>query len=280
MIQHPANMRHLAPRAVCLVLFCLSVTPPGKILAQVEPTPQPLPDQQASTRPDAPLPLDQIIANLEQRNRERANALHEYEGTRFYSMQYRGPWGKRDAEMVVSMSYQAPGIKKFNIVSQTGSKFIVNRVLKKLLESEQNAGDEENRKRTALTRENYDFKLDGLEETDGRKYVLQVIPKSNNKFLYRGKIWVDADDFAVTKIEAQPAKNPSFWIKRTEIQHKYVKVAGFWFPAANHTESWMRLGGRAVLSIEYKDYKITQAMQLQLDKDRHQSTPMKISELE
>jgi hypothetical protein len=38
-----------------------------------------------------------------------------------------------------------------------------------------------------------------------------------------------------------------------------VKVDGFWLPAENHTESFIRLGGKATLSIEYQDYKILKA---------------------
>lgn len=66
----------------------------------------------------------------------------------------------------------------------------------------------------------------------------------------------------MTHIEAEPAKNPSFWIKRTDIEHKYTKVDGFWLPEENRSTSTIRLGGRAVLTIEYQDYKITQASPL------------------
>ncbi len=41
----------------------------------------------------------------------------------------------------------------------------------------------------------------------------RVEPQTNNKLLFRGRIWVDAEDFAVVRIEAVPAKNPSFWTK-------------------------------------------------------------------
>jgi hypothetical protein len=145
-------------------------------------------------------------------------------------------------------------------VSTDGSKFIIDHVFKKLLEGEQEAANEENHRQTALNRENYDFSLAGYEDSpEGGRYVLNLIPKTKNKFLYQGKIWVDAKDFAVARIEGEPAKNPSFWIKQTEIAHKYVKVNEFWLPAENHAESVIRLGGRAILSIEYKDYKITKA---------------------
>jgi hypothetical protein len=73
---------------------------------------------------------------------------------------------------------------------------------------------------------------------------------------------VDSNDFAVTRIEAEPARSPSMWIKKAEIKHKYEKVGDFWLPQENRTESLIRLGGRALLSIDYRDYKITEATSL------------------
>ena len=207
-----------------------------------------------------PLSADEVARKLQERNRERAEALREFQGTRIYRMEYRGFPSDREAEMVVNMSYRFPDKKEFTIVSESGSKFVIDRVFKKLLEGEEEAADQENQRHTALSLENYDFQMSGYENTDsGACYVLEVAPKSKNKFLYRGKIWVNAKDFAVTRIEAQPAKNPSFWIKKTDIEHKYVKVDDFWLPAENHSESLIRLGGRATLTINYKDYKVLAA---------------------
>jgi hypothetical protein len=208
----------------------------------------------------APLSADQIAANLEQRNAQRAAALEQFEGKRVYRMQYRGFPSDRDAEMVVKVSFHAPSSKEFTVVSQTGSQFVIDHVFKKLLEGEQEATKGDNRHDTALTRANYDFEMAGYESTpQGGQYVLNLLPKTKNKFLYRGKIWVDANDFAVVRIQGEPGKNPSMWIKKTDIAHRYIKVDDFWLPAENHTESFVRLGGKATLSIEYQDYKIIKA---------------------
>ena len=67
----------------------------------------------------------------------------------------------------------------------------------------------------------------------GQHYVLTVEPRTENKLLYRGRIWVDAEDFAVVRIEAAPAKNPSFWTKETKIEQVYAKVGDFWLPLSN-----------------------------------------------
>jgi outer membrane lipoprotein-sorting protein len=220
----------------------------------------------------APLTVQQVVTNLEQRNAQRAAALQQFEGKRVYRMQYRGFPSDRDAEMVVKVNFRAPNSKEFTVVSQTGSKFVIDHVFKKLLEGELEAVKGDNRSETALTSQNYAFELAGYESTpQGPQYVLKLVPKTKNKFLYRGTIWVDAKDFAVARIEGEPGKNPSLWIKKTDVFHRYVKVDDFWLPAENRTESVIRLGGKATLSIEYQDYKIIRATQLNAAKRARQT---------
>jgi len=113
------------------------------------------------------------------------------------------------------------------------------------------------RMRTLLNRDNYDFALVGYESSDkGNQYVLAVCPKTISKYVYRGTVWVDATDFAVTRIDAEPAQNPSFWTKKSEVHHEYMKVQGFWLPRRNESVSYIRLGGRATLTIEYNNYRV------------------------
>jgi hypothetical protein len=98
--------------------------------------------------------------------------------------------------------------------------------------------------------------LVGSVTEDGRRlYVLTVEPRMKKKLLYRGKIWVDADDYAVVRVEAHPAQNPSFWIKDTEIRQVYSRTGEFWLPAQNRSETKVRLGGKAILTIDYGNYQ-------------------------
>jgi hypothetical protein len=192
----------------------------------------------------APLPADVVVRQMVTRNLERANALRAFEATRTYRLEYQGFAGDRNAEMVVAVLYRAPDSKQFTVVSQSGSKLLINRVLRKLLDSENEAMQADNRARTTLNTDNYTFALTGFEpSTQGANYVFQVAPKNPTKFVYRGKIWVDAKDFAVTRMQVEPAKSPSFWTKRSEIQYTYVKVEGFWLPKQNRSVSTIRLGG-------------------------------------
>lgn len=160
--------------------------------------------------------------------------------------------------MVVDVKYQAPGSKAFTIRSTTGSKAIIDRVFKKLLEAEQEALGVEAQKRSALNSHNYDFTMTGYESTpSGSAYVLKVQPRAAGKLLNYGRIWVDAKDFAVVRLEGEPSRSPSFWTKNSEIELVYKKVDDFWLPACSHSITLIRLGGRAELTIEYDDYRIT-----------------------
>src|SRR5579864_2203508 len=81
----------------------------------------------------ASLSVDEVVDNLVRKNRERAQALLRFEGTRVYHLAYRGFPGDRDAEMVVTATFDSPSSKEFKVVSQSGSKLILDRVFKKIL---------------------------------------------------------------------------------------------------------------------------------------------------
>jgi hypothetical protein len=206
----------------------------------------------------AGLSSGQIVERMIERNRERSEALRGYSDERHYAVTYDGIPKKITAAMVVEATYEAPSTKRFQIISSAGPKVLVNRVLKRLLESEKEAA--QNPGRTALTPANYSFTLLGTQEIAERRcYVFHVDPKRDDTFLYRGKIYVDAEDFAVTQIEAEPAKNPSFWIRKTRIDHVYKKTGQFWLPDRNRSESKLRIGGTAVLTIDYGEYHVKSA---------------------
>jgi hypothetical protein len=260
--------READPRAMTPVRGTLRLRAPFVILCLLilallyQPASAQQPDAGPVVNP-APLTAEQVVHNLALMNLHRAQALHAYQGTRTYRVQYHGFPGTRDAEMVVIVKYLSPGQKEFVIQSATGSKLIVDKVLKKLLEAEKEESRPGMERRFALTEANYHFSLIGYEGTrSGSAYVLSVEPRRKDTFLYRGRIWVNAEDFAVERLDAEPAKNPSFWTKNTDIVLVYTKVRNFWLPANNHSITAIRLGGRADLTIDYKDYRITDASQV------------------
>lgn len=207
--------------------------------------------QDASPAPSA----NEIIRKVTTANAVRSARLHAYSSTRVYEVDYKGFGGDRHAKMVVKADYAAEK-KSFRIVSEEGSKLLLNRVIRKALESEEEAASNEMRNRSALTELNYAFELVGNQMEDGKPYfVLQVKPRRKDKYLYDGRVWIDATDYAIARVEAQPAKNPSFWITGATIDHRNMSVRGIWLPAVNHSTSKIRLGGKATMTIDYGKYE-------------------------
>jgi hypothetical protein len=206
------------------------------------------------------LSSDVIVQRLMAANAQRSQALRAYSGKRVYHLDYHGIFGSHDAGMQVEATYSAPDRKEFKILSESGSKLLINHVLLKLLSSEQEAQQEKYRKELEISPTNYDFSMVGTEHTPGEDfYVLAVRPKGPSRYLYRGKMWVDAKDFAVARMQGEPARNPSLWVSHTEVEYRWGKIGEFWLPVYNQSETQVRMGGKAVLTIDYSDYQVTGA---------------------
>jgi len=222
-----------------------------------------------------PLSADAIVQKLMAANAQRAQALRGYRGKRIYRLDYKGLFGNHQAEMEVEAIYTAPDRKEFKILSESGSRLLINRVLLKLLSSEAEAQEEQNRKSLEISPANYDFSLDEIEHTSsGDFYVLNVKPKTKNRYLYRGKIWVDAHDFAVVRMQGEPQKNPSIWVSHTQIEYRWANKDGFWLPIHNGSVTQVRMGGQGVLTIDYTDYRITGVNRASVTQGSDQSQTM------
>jgi outer membrane lipoprotein-sorting protein len=207
----------------------------------------------------APLNADEVMDRVVEMNKTRAKALEGYSSLRTYHLECHCLSHKK-ADMVVRIEYQAPDKKDFSIVSESGSGTVRDRVFKKLLAAEQESMQQENQKRSAITPENYTFQVSDYEKSDSNEfYVLNAKPRSKNKFLFRGRIWVDAKEFAIMRVEGEPAVSPSWWTEKTEFKRGYQKIGEFWLPKSNESETKVRAFGTAVLTIEYGDYQITKA---------------------
>lgn len=208
----------------------------------------------ASTSP-VPLSEDQIVDRMQVHDRAQTEMLGGYQALRHYAIKYRSFFKTLDAKIDVEVNYDAASGKSFRILSERGSHTLCEKVLRRAVDSEKEASL--NRGATALTRANYKFRFVGSETLNGRPaYILDVEPIAPSKFLYRGRIWVDGIDFAVARMEVQPGKNPSFWISKTVIHHVNTDVGGFWLPQQNRSETKVRIGGTAVLTIDYGTYRI------------------------
>jgi len=202
---------------------------------------------------DAVPTADDVVAKMMEFDAQRHPELIGYTAVR----RYVAANGKRHAEMVVDVTCASDGSKKFSILSEEGSGSIRTHVFRKLLKEETDASRRGTRESTRITPANYDFQIIG-EETlhTGPAYVLGVAPKTANKYLLDGKIWVDAKDYSIVQIEGQPARNPSFWVRSVHFVHTYQKVGSLWLAGSTHTTSDIRIFGQSELVIENFNYTL------------------------
>jgi hypothetical protein len=198
------------------------------------------------------------VERLSKSQNEQAAALKNYTCNRNYRL-HNGRFHTK-AEMTVRLNYDYPGRKDYEVLSESGPRVLCERVLRSMLESEKEASSDELRRFNRITSENYNFRLLRMDRENGRPaYVLEANPKTKSKYLVHGEVWVDAEDFAISRIVAQPAKSPSFWIRNSRFEYRYAKFGSFWLPVATDSEADAVLFGHAEVQIRYINYQINTA---------------------
>lgn len=199
--------------------------------------------------------LDSILASWQQADHQRQTRFPGYTSLREYQVE-NSRFGVH-AGMKVQVSVDAAGRKQFKILESKGPGPIRKMVFQRMLDTETGASSPEKQAATRISPDNYRFQFDSLDSTSGRKrYVLIADPKSNNPLLFRGKVWVDAEDFAVVRIDGAPAQNPSFWVQKTHFVHEYTNVGGYWLAASNRSDTDVRIFGHTVVQITYSSYAL------------------------
>ncbi len=212
----------------------------------------------AQDAPEPALPAaDEVVARMVQRDDERRSVLAGYKSVRRYVLE--NTKHHKRAEMVVQMIQRQDGSKEFEVLSCSGWGGAQKHVFPRLLEAETEASQPGSPEDSRVTPRNYSFSMLRADEVDGRKaYVLDVVPKNQKKYLMRGTIWVDAEDFAIVRMEGAPAKNPSLWIKNVRFAHEYKQHGRFWLAASDNSVSDARIFGPTELRIDYIDYVLNQ----------------------
>src|SRR5215469_13594572 len=200
------------------------------------------------------LTADEVMTRVFVQDNQREALGGGYRGSREYKF-YNHRMDKR-AEMVAAVFCDADGMKHFQVVSEDGWKSANKHVLRKMLDSESEASQPANRLKTRLIPDNYKFQMIGVESLEGRpSYLIEVTPKRSDKYLFSGRIWVDAEDFALARAEGQPAKNPSFWTRSVHFVQQYHKSGAFWYPVETTSFTEAMIFDGTDVSIRYIDYR-------------------------
>jgi hypothetical protein len=188
---------------------------------------------------------------MERRYEQQLQAVASYQARRRYSVEHS--LLKKPSYLVVDEQYRAPEEKRFQTIERGGPSEVQERVFARLLAVEQETARESVRRQVDLSRRNYQFTFQRFDPVAGA-YVFTVEPRSSNPYLLRGKIWINEQDFAVQRIEGEPVRRHSVLVRQSRFVHEFARFGEFWFPVRHHSETDLRLFGRAVLEISYFDY--------------------------
>lgn len=137
---------------------------------------------------------------------------------------------------------------RYQIVAERGSGTVRNRVLKALLQREQELIATGDFGRGDLSQANYEF---GPEtERNGLRYVI-IKPKRKDVMLIDGRIVMDAQG-ELLRVEGILAKNPSFWTTRVNVTRHYTRVDGVRVPIATESLAQVRFVGPSRLNVQYE----------------------------
>ena len=203
----------------------------------------------------ADLTADDVVTKMLEGNRLRAEGLHRYSVVRTYEI--KNSEGKLAAQAVVRVTYEAPDRKTFDKISEQGSRIVRYLVFDRLMQTEGESSSGRFHRDSAITTANYAFALTGEEDIGPYHcFILAATPKRSDKYLFEGRIWVDAQDFAFVKIAGHPAKKPSFWVNRADFVRQYQKIDGFWLPYRDETSVEVKIYGRKMFTVDHQQYLI------------------------
>ena len=137
---------------------------------------------------------------------------------------------------------------RYTIVSERGSEYVRNKVLKAVLQREQEIVAD-GADRAALTEENYTFSE--TEPEDGLRYVL-LKPKRKDVMLVEGRMVLDADNGNLLRVEGKLSKNPSFWTSLVNVIRHFAKLDGVQVPVSTESIAKVKFAGQSRLDVFYE----------------------------
>ncbi|HEY2380428.1 MAG TPA: hypothetical protein VGK48_04530 [Terriglobia bacterium] len=210
-----------------------------------------MPQMLANASGKTQLFLSELLSRMMAHRKWQDTSLREYQAHRlFHATNTRF---NIDSTLEVETTFRSPGPMQSIVVRQDGSAFIREHVFEKILlaESELSSNDQAD-----LIPRNYQFTLIGSDACDGRPcWHMSVKPRRPDKFLIEGDVWLDAEDYAVSRVHGIPSKHVSMWISHAEVDWHFRRLndAGVWLTDKVESSSDVRLFGTVVMQIRY-DY--------------------------
>lgn len=217
-----------------------------------------------SAQTQTTVPANQDIGGqMAQAQAENRAHFRPYIVTRDYKVFEGEDRNQAKSRVVADITVVPPGSKKYTIENAEGSR-LEETIVRKMLDGEVAFAKDSGS--TDITHENYDFQLVREDQLNGQRcYVLELLPKRKSKDLLRGTIWVDARTYLPLRIEGEPAKSPSWWLRDVHLVLMYGYVGPMWLQTSSEATSNVRILGRSTMvwqDVRYQIGELTPAVSL------------------
>ncbi len=188
------------------------------------------------------LPLEQIVSRMVAHGQWQEQSLLGYKAMRRFHA--ANPRFGVASTMDVMTVFRQPESLESRVLKQEGPLLIRERVFDKILEAEKESIHKKDQIENGILPVNYNFGFVGFDQYEGRNcYHLTISPKRKSRNLLNGSVWIDAEDFAVARIQGSPSKRLNFWTLKTEIDRQYERVGKYWLTKKIVSSSDLFLAG-------------------------------------
>jgi len=159
----------------------------------------------------------------------------------------------QEASLEAWTEFDARGFR-YQIVKEDGSEVIRTKVLRAVLQREQELIASGENLRAELTADNYEFQ-ETAGTGRGERYVL-LKPKRKDVLLVDGQMVLSPDGRDLLRVEGRMSKNPSFWTSLVSIIRRYTRLDGVRVPISTESVARVKFAGLSYLDARYEYYTI------------------------
>jgi hypothetical protein len=139
----------------------------------------------------------------------------------------------------------------YEVVREDGYEYVLNKVLRGVLEGEAELIEKGKPLRAALAERNYRFEDGGQTESGLARLLLHPARKSEG--IVKGSALIEPDAGTVVRIEGRLVKSPSFWVRDVDVTWKFKRIGGTVVPTELSSSARVLFYGRSKFKMTY-DY--------------------------
>jgi hypothetical protein len=208
-----------------------------------------------SAQTESPTSTENIIARMTQAEQDNHAHFQSYVVTRDYKLFDKAATVPA-SEVVADLTFVPPYLRSYAIRYTHGNSMgesIVRRMLEAEMAFAKDSGS------TDISKSNYDFQFIHDEDMNGQHcYVLALLPRRRAKNLLRGSIWVDTNTYLIHRVEGEPVKSSSWWLRNVRIALQFGYIGEMWTQTSSESTADVRIVGQFKMISQDVSYQIDQ----------------------